>query len=189
MFFFVEFSLFLLIAEWVSIELFFFHNGRLETIFFRFASPSCNHILGLWIVLHSSFLSFFDVFLFGESLPFCHGFLFRKFEASWELDSRFGKRQIKFGFGKIMNLLFFRKGFNKWNLILFSFDGFEENKLDIINHGISDVADCFLIILTNLNSIGIIQSQSTKIYFSISFLHLDLCLNKFQNVDFYTRII
>jgi hypothetical protein len=60
-------------------------------------------------VHHAGFLSLLYILFFCESLPFCEDFLFRKLEASRELDSGFGQIEVKFGLGEVMDLLFFRE--------------------------------------------------------------------------------
>jgi hypothetical protein len=165
-------SLLFFFSEWILSVLFLFHNGWFKGVLFRFGPPSCNHSATLSIMNHASFLSFLDVFFFGESLPFCQNFFFRQLESSWELNPAFWKVKIKLSLGKIMNLLFFGERVNKCDLIFFGFDGFEKDELNIFKHGIEDIAFSLFVCLTHRHSIRVVESHSPEVDLSVGLLHV-----------------
>ena len=70
-----------------------------------------------------------------------------------------------------MDLLFFREWLDEWDLILFGFDGFEEDELDVLNHGIKNVVLGLFWGTSQRHSIGVVERHGTEVDLSVGFLH------------------
>lgn len=70
-----------------------------------------------------------------------------------------------------MDLLFFWKWINKWDLILFGFNCLEEDELDILNHGVKNIVVGLFWCASQRNGIGVIERHGTEVDLSVGFLH------------------
>lgn len=173
----VKCSLLLLLTEGVLVILFFLHDGGFEFVLFGISSPSGNHLTGFCVMFHTGFFSLLDVLFLGESLPFCHGLFLRKLETTREHDSALRETQEEFGLGEVVDLLLLWKRFQKSDFVPLGFNGFRKDELDILDHGVSDVGDCLLLVLTQWHGIGVVQGHGAEIDFSVSFLHFAIGIN------------